>query len=188
MSIAVSGGLVYVANDGPGGRRATRTTPASRSTPAATCGRSTARPSRSRTTRSPATSCSTATGRGSSVPLVNSSQIDSFTVGSDGLLTAAAGSPFAAQGLGPFGSEFLPTDPTKLFVSNAHNGGTALGTVSAFTDGAGRRAPPIGASPFARPRHRPVLGRDQPRRPVPVHGEHGRQHRSRRSRSRPTDR
>ena len=43
-----------------------RTTPASRSTPAATCARSRARPSRWRTPPSPATSCSTATGRSSS--------------------------------------------------------------------------------------------------------------------------
>ena len=43
------------------------------------------------------------------VALVNSSQIASYTVGSGGLLTAAAGSPFAAQGVGPFGSEFRPT-------------------------------------------------------------------------------
>src|SRR5579863_8658273 len=65
---------------------------------------------------------------------VGTSEIDSFTVGFDGLLTAAPGSPFAAQGAGPFGSEFRPTDPDQLFVSNAHNG-TGLGTVSAFADG-----------------------------------------------------
>ena len=50
----------------------------------------------------------------------NTSLIDSFTVGSNGRLTAAAGSPFAAQSLGPIGSEFRPTDPSQLFVSNAH--------------------------------------------------------------------
>src|SRR4029079_6345511 len=32
--------------------------------------------------------------------------IDSFSVGADGRLTAAAGSPFAAEAAGPFGSEF----------------------------------------------------------------------------------
>ena len=41
---------------------------------------------------------------------VNTSLIDSFTVGSSGRLTAAPGSPFAAQGPGPFGSEFSPTN------------------------------------------------------------------------------
>ena len=65
---------------------------------------------------------------------VNTSLIDSFTVGGDGRLTAAPGSPIAAQGLGPFGSEFRPTDPTQLFVSNAHNVGAGSGTVSAFAD------------------------------------------------------
>ncbi len=79
---------------------------------------------------------------------VNTSLIDSFTVGADGLLTAAAGSPFAAQGLGPFGSEFRPTNPTQLFVSNAHNG-TGAGTVSAFTDATDGTLASIGASPFA---------------------------------------
>lgn len=42
---------------------------------------------------------------------VGSSLIDSFTVGADGLLTAAPESPIPAQGLGPFGSEFSPTNP-----------------------------------------------------------------------------
>jgi 6-phosphogluconolactonase (cycloisomerase 2 family) len=78
---------------------------------------------------------------------VASSLIDSFTVASDGLLTAAAGSPFAAQGLGPFGSEFSPTSAAQLFVSNAH-GGTNNGTVSAFTDGQDGTLGPIGGSPF----------------------------------------
>jgi 6-phosphogluconolactonase len=45
---------------------------------------------------------------------VGSSLIDSFRVGPDGRLTAAPGSPFPAQGLGPFGSEFRPTDPGQL--------------------------------------------------------------------------
>ena len=79
---------------------------------------------------------------------VNTSLIDSFTVGANGLLTNAAGSPFAAQGLGPFGSEFRPTNPTQLFVSNAH-GGTNNGSVSAFADAADGTLSSIGASPFA---------------------------------------
>jgi 6-phosphogluconolactonase len=78
---------------------------------------------------------------------VATSLIDSFTVGADGLLAAAPGSPFPAQGQGPFGSEFRPTNPSQLFVSNAHNGANA-GTVSAFTDGADGTLTPIGASPF----------------------------------------
>lgn len=79
---------------------------------------------------------------------VNSSLIDSFTVGDDGLLTAAPGSPFAAQGPGPFGSEFSPTNAAQLFVSNAH-GGPGNGSVSAFSDGADGTLTSIGASPFA---------------------------------------
>jgi 6-phosphogluconolactonase (cycloisomerase 2 family) len=79
---------------------------------------------------------------------VGTSQIDSFVVRDDGRLTAATGSPFAAQGPGPFGSEFRPTDPAELYVSNAH-GGTGAGTVSAFKDGRGGVLSSIGASPFA---------------------------------------
>ncbi len=79
---------------------------------------------------------------------VGTSQVDSFSVGRDGRLTAAVGSPFAAQGLGPFGSEFRPTNPNQLFVSNAHNAGAGSGTVSAFSDAADGTLSPIGASPF----------------------------------------
>ena len=78
---------------------------------------------------------------------VGTSEIDSFTVDSHGRLTAAPGSPSPAQGLGPFGSEFRPTDADQLFVSNAHNGGGA-GTVSAFRDAADGTLRPIGTSPF----------------------------------------
>jgi DNA-binding beta-propeller fold protein YncE len=77
-----------------------------------------------------------------------SSLIDSFTVGGDGRLTAAPSSPFAAQGAGPFGSEFRPTNSTQLFVSNAHDG-AGNGTVSAFTDQADGTLTSIGSSPFA---------------------------------------
>jgi len=79
---------------------------------------------------------------------VGTSLIDSFTVGDDGRLTAAPGSPFLAQGLGPFGSEFRPTNPGQLFVSNAHNG-AGTGTVSAFRDSADGKLSSIGSSPFA---------------------------------------
>ena len=80
---------------------------------------------------------------------VGPSQIDSFTVGSGGRLTAAPGSPFKAQGLGPFGSEFRPTDPRQLFVSNAHNTATDSGTISAFTDFRNGTLRPVAGSPFA---------------------------------------
>jgi 6-phosphogluconolactonase (cycloisomerase 2 family) len=79
---------------------------------------------------------------------VNTSLIDSFTLDGSGRPHAAHGSPFAAQGVGPFGSQFRPTDPDQLFVANAHNG-EDLGTVSAFYDRPNSTLSPIGASPFA---------------------------------------
>jgi 6-phosphogluconolactonase len=80
---------------------------------------------------------------------VGTSVIDSFTVGSDGRLTAAPASPFPAQGLGPFGSEFRPTNPGQLFVSNAHNVGVGTGTISAYTDSPDGTLTPVAGSPFA---------------------------------------
>jgi 6-phosphogluconolactonase (cycloisomerase 2 family) len=74
--------------------------------------------------------------------------IDSFVVGRDGRLTAAAGSPFAAEAAGPFGSEFSPTDPDHLYVSNAH-AGTANGSVSAFSVAGTGTLSSIGGSPYA---------------------------------------
>ena len=78
----------------------------------------------------------------------NTSLIDSFTVRSDGRLVAAPGSPFAAQSLGPIGSEFRPTNPSQLYVSNAHAGAN-LGTVSAFHVSRRGVLTSIGDSPFA---------------------------------------
>jgi hypothetical protein len=84
---------------------------------------------------------------------VGSSLIDSFTVGRDGLLTPAPGSPFAAQPghFGPFGSEFRPTSRDQLFVSNAHTaaGGPAPGSVSAYSVAASGALSPVAGSPFA---------------------------------------
>jgi 6-phosphogluconolactonase (cycloisomerase 2 family) len=80
--------------------------------------------------------------------LTGTSQIESFAVGWKRLLTAAPGSPLTAQGLGPFGSEFRPTNPFQLFVSNAHNG-TGLGTVSAFNVAWDGALSSITGSPFA---------------------------------------
>ena len=77
----------------------------------------------------------------------NTSLIDSFTVGFDGRLTAAAGSPYAAQSLGPIGAEFRPTNPDQLFVSNAH-AGAGNGTVSAFHDSFRGVLTSIGDSPY----------------------------------------
>lgn len=74
-------------------------------------------------------------------------KIDSFLVGADGLLTAAPGSPFAAQATGPFGSEFRPTNSSQVFVSNAHDG-PGNGTVSAFNVASDGTLSSIGTSPY----------------------------------------
>ena len=85
---------------------------------------------------------------------IATSLIDSFTVGQDGRLTAAPGSPYdaqafsPAQGWGQLGSEFNPTNPDELFVSDAHTaaGGAAFpGLVSSFTDAADGTLTPVGA-------------------------------------------
>ncbi|MFZ0386371.1 MAG: beta-propeller fold lactonase family protein, partial [Solirubrobacteraceae bacterium] len=89
-----------------------------------------------------------ATGSTIAGTLVASSQIVSYRVDSSGRLDAAPGSPYTAQGLGPFGSEFSPVNPNQLFVSNAH-GGTNAGSVSAFRVGPGSSLSSIGSSPFA---------------------------------------
>jgi 6-phosphogluconolactonase len=84
---------------------------------------------------------------------IASSQIDSFTVGHHGELTTAPGSPYdaqafsPAQGYGQLGSEFSPTNPDQLFVSDAHNaaGGPAPGLVSSFTVADDGSLTPLGA-------------------------------------------
>jgi 6-phosphogluconolactonase (cycloisomerase 2 family) len=85
---------------------------------------------------------------------IATSQIDSFTVGHDGRLAPAAGSPFdaqafsPAQGWGQLGSEFSPTSPDQLFVSDAHTaaGGAAFpGLVSSFIDAVDGTLTPVGA-------------------------------------------
>jgi 6-phosphogluconolactonase len=89
-----------------------------------------------------------ATGTKLAATRVGTSLIDSFVVDRGGRLHAAPEAPYAAQGPGPFGSEFRPTDPDQLFVSNAH-GGPANGTVSAFHDARDGTLSSIGSSPFA---------------------------------------
>jgi 6-phosphogluconolactonase (cycloisomerase 2 family) len=76
------------------------------------------------------------------------SQIDSFLVAEDGALTAAMSSPITPEAIGPFGSEFSPTDHDKLYVTNAHAGPT-MGSVSAYTVASDGSFTSIGASPFA---------------------------------------
>ncbi len=144
ISVAVHDDLVYVANAGNGGSNYTgfrlglngRLAPISGSTIALPDG------------AQPGDVLFNGTGTKLAGTRVGTSLIDSFTVRHDGRLTAAPGSPFPAQRLGPFGSEFRPTNPDQLFVSNAHAGAGA-GTVSAFSDSSDGTLSPIGSSPFA---------------------------------------
>ena len=119
-------------------------------------------------------------GRKAAGTRIATSEIDSFTVSHQGLLIPAAGSPYLAQafspaqGWGQLGSEFSPTQPNELFVSDAHTaaGGAAFpGLVSSFIDGIGRLPDP-GRRPGRQRRRRGLLGRDQPRRQVPVRRQH----------------
>ena len=143
VSIAVHQSLVYVANaSGTPNFTGFTISPAGALTPLA--GSTVTLPSGSL----PGDVLFNATGAVLAGTLVDSSQIVTFTVGSGGLLTPAPGSPFAAQATGPFGSEFRPTNPSQLFVSNAHAGAN-LGTVSAFRVAADGTLTSIGASPFA---------------------------------------
>ena len=66
----------------------------------------------------------------------------------DGLAVGFTGAG-PAQDLGPFGSEFRPTDPDQLFVSNAHDPKPDSGTVSAFTDSPNGTLSSVTGSPFA---------------------------------------
>jgi 6-phosphogluconolactonase len=145
VSIAIHGRLVYVANAGVGGSDFTgfRLSPWGHLRPIP--GSTVSVPDGSQ----PGDVLFNGDGTKLAGTLVGTSQIVSFTVGGDGRLTAAPGSPFTAQGLGPFGSEFSPTNPSQLFVSNAHNVGPDTGTVSAFSVSHDGDLNPIGASPFA---------------------------------------
>ena len=144
VSVAVHDNLVYVANAGKGGSNYTgfRLRDDGRLRPIA--GSTVALPDGSQ----PGDVLFNADGTKLAGTRIGTSLIDSFTVGDDGRLAAAPGSPFPGQGLGPFGSEFRPTNPGQLFVSNAHNGAGG-GTVSAFRDAADGTLTSIGSSPFA---------------------------------------
>jgi 6-phosphogluconolactonase len=144
VSVAIHGSLVYVANAGDGASNYTgfRLGDNGRLHPIA--GSTIALPDGSQ----PGDVLFNNDGTRLAGTRVNSSLIDSFAVGSGGLLTAAPGSPYAAQGLGPFGSEFRPTNADQLFVSNAHDG-AGNGTVSAYDVAADGTLTSIGNSPFA---------------------------------------
>lgn len=148
VSIAVHGDLVYVANTGAGGSNYTgfRLNPGGHLSPI---------PGSTVNlldTALPGQVLFSGDGRhvvGTEVgPPAGPSFIDSFSVGVDGRLTAAPGSPFPAQKIGPFGSQFRPTNPDQLFVSNAHDG-PGNGTVSVYDVAVDGTLTAIPGSPFA---------------------------------------
>src|SRR5579862_355635 len=146
VSIAVHNGLVYVANAGATNSNYTGFTLDAGGNLQPLAGSTVALPNGSQ----PGDVLFSGDGSKLVGTRVGTSLIDSFTVGSGGLLTAAPGSPFAAQGFGPFGSEFRPTNPSQLYVSEAHTSanGPAPGSVSAFGDAANGALTSIGSSPF----------------------------------------
>jgi hypothetical protein len=155
VSIAVSGDLVYVANQGPGANPGDTNyagftlNPGGHLSPIP--GSKVALPGNA----VPGQVLFNVDGSRLVGTRIGTSAIDSFTVGADGLLTAASGSPFdaqsfsPAQGFGQLGSAFSPTHPDQLFVSDAHTsaGGPAPGLVSSFTDSATGVLTPIAPSP-----------------------------------------
>ncbi len=143
LSIAVSGNLVYVANAGAGATNVTGFVLSPGGRLFALPGSTVALPAGS----GPDDVLFDPKGHKLVVDLDNTSSIASFHVQHDGLLTAAPGSPIAAQGPGPFGAEFRPTNPSQLFVSNAH-GAAEAGTVSAFLVAGSGQLAPISAPPF----------------------------------------
>jgi 6-phosphogluconolactonase (cycloisomerase 2 family) len=151
VSIAVHSGLVYVANNGSGGAGSNYTgfTLDAGGHLAQLSGSTVALAN----TANPGDILFNSTGTnliGIEVGTTDPSTflIDSFVVGTDGRLRPAAGSPFAAQAPGPFGSEFSPTNPSHLYVSNAHGGG-GNGSISAFEVARGGALKSIGGSPYA---------------------------------------
>ncbi|MEA2547842.1 MAG: hypothetical protein QOE42_440 [Chloroflexota bacterium] len=81
-------------------------------------------------------------------PTAGPSFLDAFRIGADGRLTAAPGSPYSAERIGPFGSTFSPTHGNQLFVSNAHDG-AGNGSVSVYDVAADGSLTAISGSPFA---------------------------------------
>jgi 6-phosphogluconolactonase (cycloisomerase 2 family) len=144
VSVTEHNGLVYVANAGAGGSNYTGFTLNAGGHLEPLSGSTVSLPDSAQ----PDDVLFNSTGTNLVGARVGTSLIDSFGVGPTGLLTAAANSPFAAQSAGPFGSEFRPTNPSQLFVSNAH-AGAGNGTVSAFSVAADGTLSSIGSSPFA---------------------------------------
>ena len=157
VSVAVSGGLVYVANQGPGTNPGDTNYTGFTLNPGghltALPGSTVALPSDAK----PGDVLFSPDGTRLVGTRIATSEIDSFAVGADGLLTSASGAPFPAQGFSPtqgygqLGSEFSPVDSSELFVSDAHTSGgaPAPGLVSSFADGTDGTLTPIAGSPVA---------------------------------------
>lgn len=107
LSIAVSGDLVYVANAGASAPNITGFTLAPNGSLNPLPGSTVPLPAGS----GPDDVVIDPKGRRLVVDLDNTSTIASFHIRHDGLLVAAPGSPIAAQGAGPFGAEFRPSNP-----------------------------------------------------------------------------
>jgi 6-phosphogluconolactonase (cycloisomerase 2 family) len=144
VSVGVHDGLVYVANAGPADTNYTGFTlsPSGRLSPLADS--TIPLPAASQ----PGDVIFNSTGANLVATRIGTSLIDTFSVGSDGLLTAAANSPIKAQAAGPFGGKFSPIDASELFVSNAH-AGSGAGSVSSFSVANDGTLSSVGASPFA---------------------------------------
>jgi 6-phosphogluconolactonase (cycloisomerase 2 family) len=157
VSIAVSGKLVYVANQGPGQSAGdtnyTGFTLNEGGHLLALPGSTVPLPADSK----PGDVLFSGDGSRLVGTRIATSAIDSFTVGRDGLLTPANGSPFDAQGFTPpqgygqLGSEFSPANPNVLIVTDAHNaaGGGAPGLVSSFGVSRDGVLSPASGSPVA---------------------------------------
>jgi 6-phosphogluconolactonase len=148
VSIAVHGSLVYVANGGAGGSNYTGFRLNAGGHLRSIDGSTVTLPD----TAAPGQILISPDGRRLVAtrvgPTAGPSFLDGFAIGTDGRLTAAANSPFAAQRIGPFGSTFSPTHANQLFVSNAHDGANA-GSVSVYDVAADGALSAINGSPFA---------------------------------------
>jgi 6-phosphogluconolactonase len=144
VSVAEHDGLVYVANAGPADSNYTGFTLTDGGHLRPLAGSTVPLPASAQ----PGDVLFNSTGTSLIGTRVATSQIDSFRVAFGGRLIPASGSPFAAQGVGPFGSEFRPTNPDQLFISNAHNA-AGDGTISAFRVARDGTLSSIGSSPFA---------------------------------------
>ena len=147
-SIAIHGNLVYVANGGAGGSNYTGFRLNAGGHLSAISGSTYALPDEAHPGHvliSPDGTRLVATRVG---PNAGPSFLDAFAIGSDGRLTAAPGTPYAAQRIGPFGSTFSPTNADLLFVSNAHDGAGA-GSVSVYDVANDGTLTAISGSPFA---------------------------------------